>query len=189
MRKRNLIALLSLTLIILATTTNYSRAENFSYDDEKISNDDQIEMVKTSEYSIDVSNQLTDPVRFEVKVGQKLNLIINNYSTHPITFEVPMMNTLVQIPKNSRAIVPLDFTNPSDDDIWYLISNAGQVRKRPGLFKVTDYPEFVAITMPPSSNIDLSSIINYEKYVETADVEPTYTTPKTKTGGYVRGYW
>ncbi|MGD9580168.1 MAG: hypothetical protein AB7V50_02245 [Vampirovibrionia bacterium] len=173
---------------------------------------------QTNESELNVySQELVSPLGFDVRTGETLNLRIFNKSDHSISFEVPLMSISVDLEKNSKTVVPINFSNPADKDIWFIIKQEGSNNKT-GTFKVTDY----SIKVPTSdvNSIDTSAlkdIINYDTtFVYEDKPEPIYrTTPvvqsyepletpiyaepepapaavepaPVKTGGYVRGYW
>lgn len=194
MFKKYLIVSIAVCLVTIVAVKN-ANAENLPYRTENISVADQVDIVKESQYIVNVTDRLVDKDQFSVKTNQMVRLVLNNRSSDLMTFSMPMLNKIVEIPKNSRRIVDLDFTNPQDKEMWYQINQNGS-NNRQGLFTVTDYPEQIVINMPVRSNTDLSEIINYK--TETTAVEksePVYiksepaTAKEIKTGGYVRGYW
>lgn len=173
---------------------------------------------QTNENELNVySQELVSPLGYDVRTGETLNLKIVNSSEHAIKFEVPLMSISVDLDKNSKTIVPINFSNPADKDIWFIIKQNGGNNKS-GTFKVTDY----SVKVPTSdvNRIDTSSlrdIINYDTtFVYEDKPEPIYSsvpvvqsyepleTPiyaepepepapvepvPTQSGGYVRGYW
>jgi len=174
---------------------------------------------QTNESELNVySQELVSPLGYDVTTGQTLNLKVINSSENGITFEVPLMSISVDLDKNSKTVVPINFTNPADKDIWFIIKQNGGNNKT-GTFKVTDY----AVKVPTSdvNSIDTSSlkdIINYDTtFVYEDKPEPIYSSlpvaqtygpletpiyaepeaapvaaPKAapaQSGGYVRGYW
>lgn len=198
MFKKYLIVSMAVCLVIIVAVQK-ANAENLPYNTENIATSDQIDIVKDSQYTINVTDRLVDRNLFKVKTNQMVRLVLNNHSSDSMIFSMPMLNKIVEVPKNSRRIVDLDFTNPLDKEMWYQINQNGS-NNRQGLFTVTDYPEQIVISMPSRSVTDLSSIINYqtESTATMNNPEPVYTTeqkaePATgqeiKTGGYVRGYW
>lgn len=164
------------------------------------------------------SDDLVSPLNFDVKMGETLNLDIQNKTFNEVTFEVPLMNVSVTIDKNSKAVVPVNFTNPSAKNVWFIVKQQGGNNKT-GQFIVTDY----AVKVPTSdvNSIDTSSlkdIINYSTaFTYDEKPEPVYSAPapnassykpvetpiytepssepvakpaaKPASGGYVRGYW
>lgn len=144
------------------------------------------------------SPELFSPLKFNVNTNDTLNLRVNNESNQNVKFQVPMMDISVEIAKNSKAVVPMSFTNPADKNIWFIIKMAGSNNKN-GEFIVTDYK----VNVPTSdvNGIDISylkEIINYDKTFTYEDKpEPVYSEPqatpeateKPQTGGFVRGYW
>jgi hypothetical protein len=129
------------------------------------------------------SNELVSPLYYDVKTGETLNLEINNNSKDKIMFKVPLMNIAVDVPKNSKIIVPVSFTNPPAKDIWFMVGQEGSNNKS-GTFKVIDYTVNV-----PTSNVagidtsPLSDIINYDTtFVYEEKPEPVYNvTPYVPT--------
>lgn len=171
-------------------------------------------IASSSENMYVYDNLIVSPVVFNVKTGQSLNLNIQNLSTKPIYFKVPSMNVNVEVDKNSKAVVPLSFSNPTDKTIWFRVQQ-GQSNNKQGSFNVADYTPPVAAVSSGSGMDDsfLKNIINYDStFTYNEKPEPEYksesemtqdaqTEPETpavveptpkpahKSGGYVRGYW
>ena len=159
------------------------------------------------------SQELVSPLYFDVKMGETLNLKLINKSRQQAIFEVPVMSISVEVDKNSTAVVPLNFSNPVEKNVWYILKQEGSNNKT-GLFRITDY----SVKVPTSdvNSLDTSAlkdIINYDTtfvyedkpepiYRSTPAIStykpmetPIYTEPepepvvKPASGGYVRGYW
>lgn len=160
-----------------------------------------------------LSQELVSPTGFDVKTGETLNVKVINRSRADATFDVPVMDISVAIPKNHSVVVPVNFSNPPEKNVWYRVNIKGASNNRPGTFKVTDYSVRV-----PTSNVEgintsvLRDIINYDTtFVYEDKPEPVYRTTPAPTyntyepvekpiytepepdpvqkGGYVRGYW
>lgn len=160
-----------------------------------------------------LSQELVSPAGFDVKTGETVNVKVINRSEADATFMVPVMDISVEVPKNHSVVVPLNFSNPPEKNVWYRINIKGGSNNRPGIFNVTDYTVKV-----PTSNVEsidtsvLKDIINYDTtFVYEDKPEPVYrTTPApdyntyepvekpiytepapnpVEKGGYVRGYW
>jgi hypothetical protein len=129
------------------------------------------------------SEELVSPLKYDVKTGETLNLEIKNSSNQNVYFRVPLMDVSVEIPKNSRVVVPINFSNPADKNIWFIVQQEGSNNKT-GQFAVIDYTVKV-----PTSNVDridtspLNDIINYDTtFVYEEKPEPVYrTTPSVST--------
>lgn len=161
------------------------------------------------------SQELVSPLYFDVKTGETLNLKIINNSRAPIKFEVPIMSISVEVDKTAKTVVPINFSNPAEKNVWYIVKQDGSNNKT-GLFRITDY----AVKVPTSdvNSIDtsvLKNIINYDttfvyedkpepvynptpSYTYTPMETPIYTEPEPvpvekpvqpASGRYVRGYW
>lgn len=119
------------------------------------------------------SDVLASPLHYDVKTGDTLDLTILNRSNNEIKFTIPMLKNDITVEKNSKIVVPIDFSNPPEETIAFIIQQQGGNRKD-GTFKVTDY------TVPKlTSNVEridtsaLNSIINYSK---TSEWDQKYST-------------
>ncbi|MEW5820092.1 MAG: hypothetical protein AB1782_07850 [Cyanobacteriota bacterium] len=175
-------------------------------------------MAQTRDMKLNVfSEELVSPLNFDVTTGETLNLKIVNKSDQAIKFEVPIMSISVEVDKNSDVVVPMNFSNPAEKNVWYIVKQEGS-NNHTGLFRITDFTIKVPTSDVNSINTGvLKDIINYDTtFVYEDKPEPIYRTtpaptystyepmetpiytepepvpvekPVTPAGGYVRGYW
>lgn len=142
--------------------------------------------------------EIVSPLVYTVETGEKLDLNVQNRSREDIYFEVPMMNISVKVPKAQNQIVSLDFANPMEGELQFIIRQRGSNVKT-GNFMVSDYS-----VKTYTSNVEgidtsfLSNIINYERSVDmTYDYEATSETttrsvdmqPEYEESRFIRGFW
>lgn len=154
------------------------------------------------------SDKIASRYTYEVKTGQTLNLEIKNYSQSDLIFEVPVMKIAVSVLKNSTAVVPLNFSNPPEKNVFFRIDIQDGVQNMTGSFIVTDYVKGPSGTPVPQIDTSmLNPIINFDKSFTYEDKpEPSYApataseppmysepaAPQSKPAAksnYVRGYW
>lgn len=132
------------------------------------------------------SESMVTPLKFNVGAGEKLDLNIVNESNNQVTFNIPLMSISEKVEKNSNKTVTLDFSQPADKNIWFLVMQPGN-NNSTGVFTISDFTASTAVPTTPSvsstgsSQSDsafLNNLINYDtNYTYQEKPEPTYNVP------------
>lgn len=119
------------------------------------------------------SDVLASPLHYDIKTGDTLDLTILNRSNNEIKFTIPMLKNDITVEKNSKIVVPIDFSNPPEETISFFIQQQGSNRKD-GTFKITDYS--VPKLTSNVEKIDTSALKDIINYSKTSEWDQKYST-------------
>lgn len=137
---------------------------------------------------------IVSPHAFSVHTGDQVGLEVRNHTAQNVRFDVPSMDVSVEVPATSYVVVPLNFSRPADDEIfWRLSLNNGGRNNIEGRFLVCDFANQCPIATTTVDTTELNSIINYDTTFDYEDKpEPMYNQPtqvETERSDFIRGYW